>query len=105
MLVVRAVEVATNKMQIKITKTIDISPENVGLLPVVASYYGNEGEVNDFVVDFLTKVETEGTQNLIRPPVTQYFGKVMEETAIAVSHQIDNSVTVTVEIINDEPNN
>ncbi len=101
MLVAKAVEVATNKMQIKITKTIDISPENVGLLPVVASYYGNEGEIPEFVVNFLTKVETESTQNLIRPPVIQYFGKVMETQAQQVSQQLDGAITVTVEIIDE----
>ncbi len=93
--------ILANKMQIKITKTIDISPENVGLLPVVASYYGNESEVNPFVIDFLTKVETESTQNLIRPPVIQYFGKVMETQAQQVSQQLDGAITVTVEIIDE----
>lgn len=93
--------ILANNMQIKITKTIDIAPENEGLLPVVANYYGNEGEVNPFVIDFITKVETESTQNLIRPPVIQYFGKVMETQAQQVSQQIDEAVSVTVEIIDE----
>ena len=86
-------------MQIKITKTINISEENAGLLPVVASHYGNEGDVAEFVIDFLTRIETENTQNLIRPPVLQYFGKVMETQAKQVSEQLDSAITVTVEII------
>lgn len=86
-------------MQIKITKTINISEANAGLLPVVANHYGNEGDVAEFVVDFLTRIETESTQNLIRPPVLQYFGKIMETQAKQVSEQLNNAVNVTVEII------
>lgn len=105
MLVAKAVEVATNNMIIEAKIRLHISPENEPLLVVCSNKYSGEVEIEtieqakEFAIPFLTDVYTDTTKNIIRNPVVDYFGKVMETQAQQVSQQLDGAVSVTVEII------
>lgn len=87
-------------MRITITKTIDISAENEGLLAVIAADRGyREGDVREYSCAFLRMKEKQDTIDLISPSVTSYFGGIQKEQGDAVKAQLPDAVTVEVTIV------
>lgn len=92
--------VANKNMKILITKEIEISEENQPLIEVVAKAVGfEEGNINDYVVSFLKRLEKDTVLQLISPVIQGYFGKVMKDKANEIQTQLENAVTVEVTIV------
>lgn len=111
-------------MQIKTITTLDISPENVGLIPVVADSLNYKGwkqdiinnalmelrkdnpeateedvtddySVNTFIKEFLSKDYTLRIVNLVSPVINRYFGLNEVEQAQALKDELANGAVVT----------
>lgn len=86
-------------MRITIIKTIDVSEENLPLLPVVAGSIGYDGgDLFEFITDFLKTNDKNNLKLIVEPPVTQSFGGVLKEKAAQVAEELDNAIKVEVVI-------
>lgn len=98
-------------MQITITTTLDISEENLGLIPLITAGLGYSvwTTVQDagadtsqeaFIKDYLTKDFKERINSLILPTVESHFGGVMKTQSDAIQEQLLTAVSANVEITN-----
>lgn len=99
-------------MQIKITTTLDISPENLGLIPLIIASLsydswsaeqlsldeGADVTPNTFIRYWLAKDARQRLTNIIAPQVDSYFGGVMKAKAEAVKGQLATAIKSVVEI-------
>jgi len=86
-------------MKITITKTLEISEANAGLLQVVAFDKGYvEGDVQEYVKGFLAHIEKVRLVMEIEPSLRSYFGGIMKAQGEEVINQLQEAVNVVVTI-------
>lgn len=99
-------------MQIKITTTLNVSEENLGLIPLIIASLSydswsaeqlsqdEEADVtpNTFIKYWLAKDYTQRLTNIIVPQVDAYFGGVMKAQAEVVKGQLSTAINCVVDI-------
>lgn len=99
-------------MQITITTTLNITEENLGLIPLIIAsleYPSWSAEQlsldenadvtpNTFIKYWLAKDFTQRLTNIIEPQLDKYFGVVMQAQAGVVKQQLSTAITSVVEI-------
>lgn len=85
-------------MKITITTTIEISEENLPLIPVVINDNGGkpETETQEEAIIRITEDHTRrSTISLIAPSIPAYFGKAQAEVAQQKLEQLQGAISVT----------
>lgn len=88
-------------MKITITTTLEVSEQNIWLVPVIISKNGGKSEAetnNEAIERICNDYFARNTKALIEPHMPAFFGEMNKEMSDAVIEQLGEAITVNTSI-------